>query len=118
MQMNHIDIPVPDVAATRDFFVEHLDFQHLETKGRDGLSILKDSGGNVLVLSHAKSGAAPADGFHIGFLLDSRAAVDAAYERLKLTSARIANAPNAMHGAWLFYLEAPGPILIEVAHRP
>jgi catechol 2,3-dioxygenase-like lactoylglutathione lyase family enzyme len=118
MQMNHIDIPVPDVAATRDFFVEHLDFRHIETKGRDSLSILKDSGGNVLVLSHAKSGAAPADGFHIGFLLDSRAAVDAAYERLKRTGARVANAPNAMRGAWLFYVEAPGPILIEIAHRP
>ena len=118
MQMNHIDIPVPDVAATRDFFVEHMDFQHLETKGRDGLSILKDGGGNVLVLSRATSGAAPADGFHIGFLLNSRAAVDAAYERLRLRGGRIANAPNAMHGAWLFYLEAPGPILIEIAHRP
>jgi catechol 2,3-dioxygenase-like lactoylglutathione lyase family enzyme len=118
MHISHIDIPVPDVAATRDFFVEHVDFTHLETRGRDGLSILKDSGGNVLVLSHAKTGAAPADGFHIGFLLDSREAVDAVFARLQPTGAPIAASPHAMRGAWLFYFEAPGPIMVEVSHRP
>ena len=116
MHINHIDIPVPDIAATRDFFLEKLGFAHVATLGRDGLAILKDVHGAVLVLSRAKSGAAPADGFHIGFLQESREAVDAMHARLR-DSVKCA-APQDMRGGYVFYFEAPGPILIEVGHRP
>jgi catechol 2,3-dioxygenase-like lactoylglutathione lyase family enzyme len=116
MHINHIDIPVPDIAATRDFFVNQLGFAHVATLGQDRLAILKDDHGTVLVLSRAKNGSAPADGFHIGFLLESRDAVDAMNERLQ-TGLSCA-APRDMHGGYVFYFEAPGPILIEVGHRP
>ena len=116
MHINHIDIPVPDIAVTRDFFVDRLGFAHVATLGQDGLAILKDDNGTVLVLSRAKSGAAPADGFHIGFLLESREAVDAMHARLP--AGVPCAAPRDMRGGYVFYLEAPGPILIEVGHRP
>ncbi len=54
MHINHIDIPVPDIAATRDFFLNRLGFVHVATLGRDGLAILKDDHGTVLVLSRVK----------------------------------------------------------------
>ena len=114
MHINHIDIPVPDIAATRDFFVDRLGFAHVTTLGRDGLAILRDDAGAVLVLSRAKSGAAPGEGFHIGFLLESREAVDAMHARLNMDC----DAPQEMRGGYVFYFEAPGPILIEVGYRP
>jgi catechol 2,3-dioxygenase-like lactoylglutathione lyase family enzyme len=114
MHINHIDIPVPDIALTRDFFVEKLGFEHVATLGQNGLAILKDDAGTVLVLSRAKSGSAPGDGFHIGFLLESREAVDAMHTRLGL----VCDAPREMRGGYTFYFEAPGPIVVEVGHRP
>ena len=115
MHINHIDIPVPDIAATRDFFLEKLGFTHVATLGRDGLAILKDDCGATLVFSRTK-GSAPADGFHIGFLQENREAVDRVHARLR--DSVECEAPRDMHGGYVFYFEAPGPILIEVGHRP
>jgi len=51
MRLNHIDLAVPDIAVARDFFETHLGFTHQQTLGQNGLSILRDEGGLVLVLS-------------------------------------------------------------------
>ncbi|HWU13437.1 MAG TPA: VOC family protein, partial [Caulobacter sp.] len=77
MRLNHIDLPVPDVAATRDFFETWLGFTHERTLGRDGLAILRDAAGLVLVLSRLRRDGAQTwpIPFHIGFHLDSPAAV-------------------------------------------
>ncbi|WP_156390542.1 VOC family protein [Caulobacter sp. Root487D2Y] len=118
MRLNHIDLPVPDVAATRDFFETWLGFTHERTLGQDGLSILRDDAGLVLVLSRLRRDGAQTwpIPFHIGFHLESQEAVSALHARLAAGGLAVAP-PTMQHGAFGFYLTAPGDILLEVAHR-
>lgn len=119
MRLNHLDLPTLDLAATRAFFVEHLDFTHERTLGQDGLSILRDSAGLVLVLSRLQRDGAQAfpKGFHIGFHFTEEAEVYVLHARLN-TAGIAVQTPSVQRGALSFYFEAPGGILIEVAHRP
>jgi catechol 2,3-dioxygenase-like lactoylglutathione lyase family enzyme len=125
MYLNHLDLHVPDVAATRDFFVDHLSFLLVETKGANGLAILHDSQGLEVVISRpiAKLGSAdtPTVGFntyHIGFILPTREQVDGLYARLEAAGVCLGHPPSDVRGGWLFYCHAPGRILIEIAWRP
>ena len=52
MQLNHIDLPVPDVAAATAFFVDGFGFTLAEQRGKDGMAILTRPG-MVLVLTRA-----------------------------------------------------------------
>lgn len=120
MQLNHLDLAVPDVALTRDFFQTHLGFTCIETLGRDGLSILRGSGGMILVLSRQRKTGASSypEGFHIGFHLESEAAVHEAYQRMTASGVDLPDRPTARRGALGFYFHAPGEILVEIGHRP
>jgi catechol 2,3-dioxygenase-like lactoylglutathione lyase family enzyme len=120
MRLNHIDLAVRDIAQTRAFFEAHLDFTHVQTLGQNGLAILKDETGLVLVLSRWPKDpqAAYPGAFHIGFLLESEAAVWARYDRLLLVGVNLPAPPEHQRGGFQFYFEAPGPILIEIGHRP
>jgi catechol 2,3-dioxygenase-like lactoylglutathione lyase family enzyme len=118
MRLNHLDLPVPDIAATRDFFETWMGFTHNGTLGRDGLAILHDESGLVLVLSRLQRDGAQAfpATFHIGFHLESEDAVRTLHERLH--GAGLAHdGPTQQRGAYAFYFMAPGDILVEVAHR-
>jgi catechol 2,3-dioxygenase-like lactoylglutathione lyase family enzyme len=117
MRLNHLDLPVPDIAATRAFFETCMGFTHEKTLGQDGLSILHDESGLVLVLSrrsHAAPGFPPS--FHIGFHLETEQAVTALHAELK-AAGHAHDGPTMQRGAFAFYFIAPGGILIEVAHR-
>ncbi|WP_235364681.1 VOC family protein [Sphingomonas sp. ERG5] len=123
--MNHLDLHVPDVAATRDFLIEHFGLTEVETRGADGLAILNDDAGLEIVISRpiAKFGGMDQISlgratYHIGFILPVREAVDALHARLVAADAEIWNAPSAIRGGWVFYCFAPGRILIEVGWRP
>jgi catechol 2,3-dioxygenase-like lactoylglutathione lyase family enzyme len=117
MRLNHLDLPVPDIAATRAFFETCMGFTHEKTLGQDGLSILRDESGLVLVLSRRRAEAPgfPAT-FHIGFHLDSEDAVTALHARLQ-AAGHAHDGPTMQRGAFAFYFTAPGDILVEVAHR-
>ena len=119
MRLNHLDLATPDLAATRDFFTAHLGFSLIETRGQDGLAILKDGTGLVLVLSRLRRTGAQTwpEGFHIGFHLESEAAVHALHARLVGTGVEIDAAPSIQRGALGFYFTAPGDIPVEVAYR-
>ena len=118
MRLNHLDLPVPDVGETRAFFERWFGFTHERTLGQDGLSILRDDSGLVLVLSR-RSRRGPQDfpeTFHIGFHLDSADAVQALHQQL--ADAGIASdLPTEQRGAFSFYLTAPGGLLVEIAYR-
>jgi catechol 2,3-dioxygenase-like lactoylglutathione lyase family enzyme len=118
MRLNHLDLPVPDIAATRDFFETWLGFTHDQTLGQDGLAILHDDSGLVLVLSRLQRRGAQAfpATFHIGFHLESEAAVRALHQRLH-AGGHAHDGPAHQRGAYSFYFIAPGDILVEVAHR-
>ena len=115
MQLNHIDLPVPDVAAATAFFVDGFGFTLAEQRGKDGMAILT-SPGMVLVLTRAAEAVYPAS-FHIGFLQGSAEAVHAAHARLLAAGIAVPEAPKNMRGSLLFYCHAPGGVLVEVSYR-
>ena len=121
MRLNHLDLHVPDVAETRDFFVRYFGLVHVETRGLNGLAILHDDAGLELVISRPveKFGGAdtPTAGhntYHIGFTLPAREDVDALHAELVSVRAEIWSPPKEIRGGWLFYCFAPGRILVEV----
>jgi catechol 2,3-dioxygenase-like lactoylglutathione lyase family enzyme len=120
MQLNHLDLPVPDVAATAAFFTTHFDFRLCETRGNNGFALLLGANGFALVLTRRRAEGAQAypDNFHVGFLVESDAAVHTLHARL--LAAGMCDLPpvSVQRGATLFYVHAPGGILVEVSHRP
>jgi catechol 2,3-dioxygenase-like lactoylglutathione lyase family enzyme len=119
MQLNHLDLPVPDVAATAAFFTAHFGFRLCETRGNNGFALLQGAGGFLLVLTRRRAEATQnfPDTFHIGFLVDSEAAVHAAHARLQAAGVAGLPAVSFQRGATLFYVHAPGGVLVEVSHR-
>ena len=119
MQLNHLDLPVPDVAATAAFFTTHFGFRLCESRGNNGFALLAGSGGFALVLTRRRAEGVHAfpDTFHIGFLVASEAAVHALPARLQ--AAGVAELPpvSFQRGATLLYVHAPGGVLVEVSHR-
>jgi catechol 2,3-dioxygenase-like lactoylglutathione lyase family enzyme len=119
MQLNHLDLPVPDVAATAAFFTTHFGFRLCETRGNNGFALLLGTGGFALVLTRRRAEGAQdyPDNFHIGFLVESDAAVHAAHARMQAAGVPDLPPVSFQRGATLFYVQAPGGILVEVSHR-
>ncbi|QJX00010.1 VOC family protein [Frigoriglobus tundricola] len=142
MRLNHVDLAVPDVKTDREFFEKHFGFKCLVTVG-DDLAVLTDGSDFSLVLSGPEVGADveklqrggktdaknkgtgtdakkkieyPA-GFHVGFHQDSKESVDAMYKKLKDAGVTV-DQPQDYHGAWTFYVKAPGGYFVEVFHQP
>lgn len=119
MNLNHLNLCVPDVAEARHFFESHFGFRCVDTKGNDVLSVLHGDGGFILVLSNLNKDAAPVypKDFHIGFVLDNADDVQQVYERLQLAGVELPHAPREMRGSFIFYCYAPGAVLLEVSCR-
>jgi catechol 2,3-dioxygenase-like lactoylglutathione lyase family enzyme len=121
MRLNHLDLHVPDVAATAAFFTTYLGLRLVETRGNGGLAILSD-GALELVLSPGLEKFGSRDqndspvSYHIGFILDSRDEVDRVYAKMH-TAGLAVRAPRDLRGGWLFYCTAPGNVLVEVGAR-
>jgi catechol 2,3-dioxygenase-like lactoylglutathione lyase family enzyme len=125
MRMNHIDLHVPDVAATSYFLVRHFGLRLRDMRGENGLAILEDDAGVEIVVSRPIEKFGGADQaqlgrvtYHIGFIQAEKADVDRIYEELKWSGAELVGEPRAMRGGGLFYCYAPGRVLIEVGWRP
>ena len=123
MHLNHLNLPVSDVAVARSFFQDMFGFTTVRAGG-DALAILDDGHGTTLVLMNggrmnaAQDGNEPPDypaGFHVGFIVASRAEVDAAHARLAAAGHPLDHAPRRQHGSYGFYVKALDGILIEVA---
>ena len=119
MRLNHLNLTVPDVPTSRDFFETYFGFRRVFERDGDTLVVLADESGFVLTLSNfSKVTEVEYPGaFHIGFIQESREQVDEMYERLK-AGGFDAKSPKEFHGAWTFYLRAPGGFLVEVLHQP
>jgi catechol 2,3-dioxygenase-like lactoylglutathione lyase family enzyme len=122
MILNHLDLYVPDVAATRDFFVRHFGFHHQDTRGADRLAVLNDDAGLELVISKPISQLGGTEQvalglttYHIGFRLPSAKNVDDVFGCLQAGSDQQIDPPRKIRGRYLFYCLAPGNILVEVA---
>jgi catechol 2,3-dioxygenase-like lactoylglutathione lyase family enzyme len=114
MKLNHLNLSVTDVQATKAFLETYFG---LVSEGaapdRKNFAILRDDNGMVLTLMQG----APATvtyprTFHIGFIQESEDAVNALHARL--TADGYEAAPPERSHAWTFYVQAPGGILVEV----
>jgi catechol 2,3-dioxygenase-like lactoylglutathione lyase family enzyme len=122
MILNHLDLYVPDVTATREFFVQHFGFRHQSTRGAGRLAILYDDAGLELVISEpisklggAEQVALDVTTYHIGFRLPSTKDVDDVFLGLRSDQSQLIDPPKKMRGRYLFYCLAPGNILVEVS---
>jgi len=118
MKLNHIDLPVVDIAATRLFFEAHFEMRCIFTR-EDGLTVLLDEDGLALTLSPLPYGEALKypTGFHVGFNLDHEHELFEVHERLVAAGVPIVRPLGDLAGAMTFHCQAPGPILIEIAWR-
>jgi lactoylglutathione lyase len=118
MTLNHINLTVPDVTQTKEFFETYFGLRCVVERGRNALAVLVDESGFVFTLSNFDrvTEVTYPGAFHIGFMQESRARVDEMYERLKAHGLEMAP-PREFHGAWTFYFHAPGGILVEVGHQ-
>ena len=120
MQLNHMHLSVTNVAAAASFFVKHFNFTLLETRGNNGLAVLKGKNSVVLVLMRLSSSIDPDNAyppmFHLGFLTPDEAQVDASHAAMKADALDVSDI-EIMRGAKRFYCKAPGGILVEVGHE-
>ncbi len=141
-RLNHIDLVVANVAENRAFFEKYFGFKTIVSIG-DDLAVMTDGTDFSLVLSGPEVAAeigqiqragkadrqdkepAGADakkpieypaGFHIGFHQDSKQGVDEMYKKLKDGGVAV-DLPKEYHGAWTFYVRAPGGYYVEVFHQ-
>lgn len=116
MTLNHVNLAVADVPQLQAFLATYFGLRPLG-KASPALTVLRDDAGLVLTLSNfdRASQVSYPEHFHIGFVQESEAQVDALYAQLRADGVE-ASAPRRFHGSWTFYLRAPGGLLIEVLH--
>ena len=119
MKLNHIDLPVTDIAGACAFFEKHFRFRCIFSRD-DGLTVLLDEDGLALTLSAVVQGERPIypTGFHIGFNLDDQDELFETHGRILAAGVPIVRPLGDLGGALTFHCQAPGPILVEVAWRP
>ena len=119
MHLNHANLPVADVAGLRAFFVDHFDFAVLDSRGPDAFAVLRGEDGFILNLMRAGAGDRGfPSGFHVGFLVAGRAAVEAKHAELVAAGHDAGAVADLTRGDWAsttFYCRAPGGVLVEVS---
>ena len=113
MKFNHLDLQTTDVQAMAAFFVDHFDLERRSNDRSPAIAILGDAAGFVLVIQRHPAPIYP-DNFHVGFILDTAAAVRAHHARLSTTGLALGPIEVNARGT-RFYLHAPDAILVEVS---
>ena len=118
MVLNHLNLTVPDVPKSRDFFETYFGFKCVAERGRDALAVMVDESRFVLTLNNFDKATEVTypGAFHVGFMQDSREKVDEIFEKLK-AGGLDPQPPREFHGAWTFYFKAPGGFTVEVLHQ-
>jgi catechol 2,3-dioxygenase-like lactoylglutathione lyase family enzyme len=118
IKLNHVNLPVTDVAASSKFFEQYFSFRCTSVKGNNMLAIMEGEDGFILVLmadSFNRDGNNNyPDAFHIGFLVDSHEQVTEVYDRLIKGGVVVTQSPGSLRGGYGFYFNAPGNILTEI----
>ena len=119
MKLNHLNLTVSDISGARTFLETHFGLEAPFGETQDGpvgpVAILTDDNGLVLSLMNPQNqdDVSYPGLFHIGFVQDSRAEVDALYQRLSDAGFK-ANPAHMFHGSYTFYVKAPGGFTVEV----
>lgn len=117
MQLNHINLCVPDVTNARQFFEKYFGFTCTAEKGEGIIAVLKGGDDFLLVLSKLRDNGTtlyPQD-FHIGFMQQTQQQVLDIYNNLKAGGITVEREPKKIRDSFGFYFMAPGNIMIEVA---
>jgi lactoylglutathione lyase len=118
MILNHINLPVGDVAANRDFFTKYFGMVTVMELGKNFLATLVDKSGLALNLSHFDKDKSAAivhhKDLHVGFFVETVEEVDRVYARI-IADGVAALAPQKKEGRYTFYVKAPGGFDVEVA---
>lgn len=121
MQLNHLHICVPDVAAVASFFVHHFGFELRDMRGNHGFAVLTDGHGFVLALMRLPATVPPEQAyppmFHAGFLVNDETLLEKSHASLLAEGCETSGIEH-MRGSRRFYCKAPGGLLIEVGHEP
>ena len=115
MRMNHINLPVSNLSASRAFLETYFGLRYVGGSDSETIVVLMDESDSIVTLSnfnHADAVTYPG-AFHIGFLQPSNAEVDAVNKRL-IADGHVAGEPKELHGSYTFYIKAPGGFTIEV----
>ena len=112
MKLNHLNLAVDDVAAAKAFLIKYFGLRDSAAgDSNKNRTFLRDDNGMVVSMFKGKDIVYPGT-FHIGFIQESEAAVDAMYARMTADGLK-ADPPQRSHG-WTFYVKAPGGFLVEI----
>jgi catechol 2,3-dioxygenase-like lactoylglutathione lyase family enzyme len=119
MNLNHLNLTVPNVAAARSFFERHFNFKCVDVKGDNMLVVLNDDNGFIFTLmseTFNKNGLCNyPQNFHFGFILDSKEEVSNLYEQLKGQGVHLENEPGKIRNSFGFYFYFDN-LFIEIGH--
>ena len=116
-RLNHANLPVADVAALRDWFVQHFGFTVLSVRGEKGFAVLRGTDGFILNIMRDKDDAGFPENFHVGFFLDTTDEVRAKHAEFVQANQQPGDIEQLNRGGWkslTFYCRAPNNILVEV----
>lgn len=115
MTLNHLNLVVTDVAATRHLFETYFHFSCTVVKGDNAIAILKGSNNFTLVIMKGKENVITyPQAFHIGFMLPDKNAVIETYQKLKAGGMPVGEEPRNIRDSFGFYFTFDG-VMIEVA---
>jgi catechol 2,3-dioxygenase-like lactoylglutathione lyase family enzyme len=114
MQLNHLDLPVHDVAHSSRFFQRYFGLQAQSNPSSPALVIMTDPSGFVLVLQRSEKAGRYPDGFHVGFLLDDVESVHAIHARATADGVPVSEVIVNGRGT-MIYLTAPEGYYVEVS---
>ncbi len=119
MTLNHLNLPVSNVGDAYAFLTTYFGLKPFARGPNAVMALLQDDAGMVLNLSNFDKAASVQypSAFHIGFQRESEARVDELNERLRQDGFEV-EPPRRFHGAWTFYIDAPGGFVVEVLHQP
>ena len=116
MKLNHVDLQVSSVSASRRFFEEHFGL-HCVFQRREELAMLKDDNGLELGVSNLFGNPAPVypPDFHVGFVLSSEREVREVHARL--LAAGVPMKTDLSRGGPNLYFMCVGPDNLPVEVR-
>lgn len=116
MKLNHINLIVTNVAEATTFFETYFNFECTDIKGDNVIAVLNGTDSFTLVLMAGKEGNSTfPNGFHIGFLLDTKEQVEEVYKKLREGNIDIGSEPKKIRDSFGFYFHFDN-LFIEVAH--
>lgn len=112
MKLNHLNLTVTDVPATKTFLEKYFGL-HAVMEGNDNMTFLSDGDSMLLSMFKGTDVSYP-KGFHIGFMQESEAQVNEINQRLKDDGYDVPAPKRLQGGRWSFYFDSPGGFVVEV----